>query len=95
MTQHNYTQDPVHTAAAAVNAGTCLEDGNGGDTTFSHLEEAYNQVISYMYKKYFIVVALVQKLVNESTLRDCASRLFMTRMVLGEFDPLEMNPYSK
>ncbi|XP_065838104.1 xylan 1,4-beta-xylosidase-like [Oscarella lobularis] len=78
MTQHNYTQDPVHTAAAAVNAGTCLEDGNDENTTFSHLEEAYNQ-----------------KLVNESTLRDCASRLFMTRMVLGEFDPPEMNPYSK
>ncbi|XP_065845653.1 uncharacterized protein [Oscarella lobularis] len=79
MKRHNYTHDPVHTAAVAINAGTCLEDGPPGqDIIFSHLEDAYNQ-----------------KLVNESTLRDCASRLFMTRMVLGEFDPPEMNPYRK
>ncbi len=29
------------------------------------------------------------------TLRDAVSRLFMVRMRLGEFDPPEMNPYTK
>ena len=28
-------------------------------------------------------------------MKDCASRLFMVRMKLGEFDPPEMNPYKK
>ena len=28
-------------------------------------------------------------------MKDCASRLFMVRMRLGEFDPPEMNPYKK
>ena len=28
-------------------------------------------------------------------MKDCASRLFMVRMRLGEFDPPDMNPYKK
>ena len=30
-----------------------------------------------------------------TTLRDAVSRLFLVRMKLGEFDPPEMNPYTK
>ena len=29
------------------------------------------------------------------TVKDAVSRLFMVRMKLGEFDPPEMNPYTK
>ena len=32
---------------------------------------------------------------SESTMRDAVSPLFMVRMRLGEFDPPEMNPYTK
>jgi beta-glucosidase len=42
-------------------------------------------------KKFF----LSKKLVNESTLRELVKPLFYTRMRLGEFDPPEMNPYSR
>ena len=37
----------------------------------------------------------MQGLVSEDTVKDCASRLFMVRMKLGEFDPADMNPYKK
>ena len=37
----------------------------------------------------------MQGLVPEDAVKDCASRLFTTRMILGEFDPPEMNPYRK
>ena len=37
----------------------------------------------------------MQGLVSQDTVKDCASRLFMVRMRLGEFDPPEMNPYKK
>ena len=37
MTQHNYTDTEVKTAAAAVNAGTCLEDGNSEDNIMSNV----------------------------------------------------------
>lgn len=47
MTQHHYTKTNVETAAAAVNAGTCLEDthAEGNDIIFSHVGEAVKQVI--------------------------------------------------
>ena len=44
MTYHNYTNTTVDTAAAAVNAGTCLEDSNTEDNVFSHIGEAVSQV---------------------------------------------------
>ena len=44
MTNHHYTNNVVDTAAAAANAGTCLEDGNSEDNVFSHIGEAVSQV---------------------------------------------------
>ena len=37
----------------------------------------------------------LKNLVNESTLRELVKPLFYTRMRLGEFDPPEMNPYTR
>ena len=39
--------------------------------------------------------SLSQGLVSMDTVKDAVSRLFMVRMKLGEFDPPEMNPYTK
>ena len=44
MTQHHYTDTEVKTAAAAVNGGTCLEDGNSQDNIFSHVGDAVKAV---------------------------------------------------
>ena len=44
MTQHHYTSTPVKTAAAIVNAGTCLEDGNLEDNIFSNIGNAVKAV---------------------------------------------------
>ena len=44
MTQHHYTSSLTETAAAALNAGTCLEDGNSMDNTFSHIGDAVKAV---------------------------------------------------
>ena len=46
MTQHHYTKTDVETAAAAVNAGTCLEDTHvqGDDIILTHVGEAVKQV---------------------------------------------------
>ena len=46
MIQHHYTKTDVETAAAAVNAGTCLEDtlAEGDDIIFTHVGEAVKQV---------------------------------------------------
>lgn len=46
MEQHHYTDTPVKTAAAAVNAGTCLEDANEEDNVFSHIGEAVKTVFN-------------------------------------------------
>ena len=54
-----------------------------------------------MYYDQSLVVWLCIKLYNmqgyieESTVREAVSRLFLVRMKLGEFDPPEMNPYKK
>lgn len=40
---HHYTSSMVETAAAAVNAGTCLEDGDNWDNVFSYIGEASRQ----------------------------------------------------
>ena len=34
-------------------------------------------------------------MISIDVLKDAVSRLFMVRMKLGEFDPPNMNPYSK
>ena len=44
MTQHHYTSTITETAAVAVNAGTCLEDGNSMDNTFDHIGDAVKAV---------------------------------------------------
>ena len=47
MLGHNYTNSLVETATAAVNAGTCLEDGNSHDKSrnaFQNIGDAVNQV---------------------------------------------------
>ena len=46
MTAHHYTKTEVETAAAAVNAGTCLEDANEEKNVFSYIGEAVEQVTS-------------------------------------------------
>jgi len=44
MTAHHYTSTIPQTAAAAVNAGTCLEDGNSMNNVFSHIGDAVSMV---------------------------------------------------
>ena len=44
MEAHHYTDTPVKTAAAVVNAGTCLEDANMEDNIFTHIGEAVQSV---------------------------------------------------
>ena len=46
MTQHHYTSTIPETAAAALNAGACLEDGNSMDNIFSHIGDAVEAVSS-------------------------------------------------
>ena len=44
---HNYTTSYVETAAACVNAGTCLEDGNTASNllnAFDYIGKAVNMV---------------------------------------------------
>ena len=43
MTDHNYTDTAIKTAAAAVNAGTCLEDGNSEDNIMSNVGDAVKE----------------------------------------------------
>ena len=47
------------------------------------------------FRSAFKTISLSKKLVNESTLRELVKPLFYTRMRLGEFDPPEMNPYTR
>ena len=51
----------------------------------------YDLLVNHIY----MFLSFIQGLVNIDTLRDAVSRLFMVRMKLGEFDPPEMNPYTK
>ena len=41
---HHYTDSDVKTAAAAANAGTCLEDGNSEKNIFSNVGSAVKAV---------------------------------------------------
>ena len=121
---HHYTDSDVKTAAAAANAGTCLEDSVSQNNIFSNVGNAV-KAVSYLYVAWalsaqarpneaytncqdctltsevtctlssYYHIWLMQGMVSEDTVKDCASRLFMVRMKLGEFDPPEMNPYKK
>ena len=44
MTAHHYTKTEVETAAAAINAGTGLEDSPSEKDIFSYATEAVKQV---------------------------------------------------
>ena len=44
MGAHHYTDSAVKTAAAAANAGTCLEDGNSENNIFSNVGSAVKAV---------------------------------------------------
>ncbi|KAK7108531.1 uncharacterized protein [Littorina saxatilis] len=79
ISQHHYLNNSVDTVAACVNAGCNLE------------LSGYNADPVYLS----LVEAIHQNKVSEATVRERVSPLFYTRMRLGEFDPPEMNPYSK
>ncbi|XP_070191074.1 uncharacterized protein [Littorina saxatilis] len=68
------------TVAACVNAGCNLE--LPGDSDFGPV---------YLY----MLEAIKQNKLTEAKVREMVKPLFYTRMRLGEFDPPEMNPYSK
>ena len=98
ITNHHYTNNEVDTAAAAVNAGTCLEDGNLQNNVFSHIGEAVAQVsvlCSHCGNNIYSSVSNMQNKISMDTVKDAVSRLFTVRMKLGEFDPPEMNKYTK
>ncbi|XP_077989175.1 uncharacterized protein LOC144443528 [Glandiceps talaboti] len=76
---HHYTKDMLETAIAAVNSGLNLE--------LSH--NLRNNTFMQISK------AVQQGKIMESTVRERVAPLFYTRMRLGEFDPDEMNPYTK
>ncbi len=98
MTWHHYTDTPAKTAAAAVNAGTCLEDADSEDNIFTHVGEAVKAVIYSQFDWHsmkYVLITYVKGLISEDRVKSCTSQLFMVRMKLGEFDPAEMNPYTK
>lgn len=83
-----------------MNAGTCLEDANLENNVFTNIGNAVKTVISILLLLRLFLDGLyavhnIQGLLSVDTVKDCASRLFMVRMKLGEFDPPEMNPYKK
>ncbi|KAK7108555.1 hypothetical protein V1264_016280 [Littorina saxatilis] len=79
---HKYFNNSLDTAVACANAGCDIEIA-------AHLNVLPHPV-------YFsLVEAVKQGRVTEATLRERVRPLFYTRMRLGEFDPPEMNPYSK
>ncbi|XP_046577964.1 LOW QUALITY PROTEIN: probable beta-D-xylosidase 7 [Haliotis rubra] len=76
---HHYGDNYVDVVADCVNAGCNLE--------LSGKEEN----LTY----FFMVDAIHQGKLTEEKVRQMVKPLFYTRMRLGEFDPPEMNPYSK
>ena len=52
MTAHHYTKTDVETAAAAINAGTCLEDANMEKNVFTYAVDAVNQVCFWYLRVY-------------------------------------------
>ncbi|XP_002740189.1 uncharacterized protein LOC100375100 [Saccoglossus kowalevskii] len=76
---HHYTKDMLDTAIACVNSGL-------------NLELSSNLTDNVMMQT---TKAVKQGNVTMKTVKARVSPLFYTRMRLGEFDPPEMNPYSK
>ena len=54
----------------------------------------YYTCLLYVYY-YVHVYVNWQGLISIDTVKEAVSRLFLVRMRLGEFDPPEMNPYTK
>lgn len=79
ISKHKYLKTYVDVAAAAVNAGCNQELSNN---------QPFNVFMS-------IVEAVEQGKLSESLVRERVKPLFYTRMRLGQFDPPEMNPFSK
>ncbi|XP_048239995.1 probable beta-D-xylosidase 5 [Haliotis rufescens] len=77
---HHYADNYVDIASDCVNAGCNLE-----------LNQRKEQNLTY----FSIVDAINQGKLTEEKVRESVKPLFYTRMRLGEFDPPEMNPYSK
>ncbi|XP_070191027.1 uncharacterized protein [Littorina saxatilis] len=76
---HHYLNNSVDTVAACVNAGCSLELSNNLKTP--------------MY--FSMLDAIKENKLTEARVREMVTPLFYTRMRLGEFDPPEMNPYTK
>ncbi|XP_063402368.1 uncharacterized protein LOC134686622 [Mytilus trossulus] len=75
---HHYTNNSVDTVALCVNAGCNLE-------LSTNLEKPI----------YFSMLdAIKAGKLSKETVLESAKPLFYTRMKLGEFDPLKMNPYN-
>ncbi|KAK7108537.1 uncharacterized protein [Littorina saxatilis] len=81
ISDHHYFNNPVETAVACINAGCNLELGASGPLD----QPVFMSILE----------AIKQNLLKETKLREMVAPLFYTRMRLGEFDPPEMNPYSK
>ncbi|XP_078336442.1 uncharacterized protein LOC111101492 [Crassostrea virginica] len=78
MTYHHYTNNSVDTAALCVRAGCNLE------LSTNEVKPTY----------FYIIDALKAGKLDKEEVLKSVSPLFYTRMRLGEFDPLERNPYN-
>ncbi|XP_067673889.1 uncharacterized protein [Haliotis asinina] len=76
---HHYANTSVDIVSDCVNAGCNLEL-SGRENNLQY---------------YHMSEAIQQGKLTEETVRESVKPLFYTRMRLGEFDPPEMNPYSK
>ncbi|XP_046577962.1 probable beta-D-xylosidase 5 isoform X1 [Haliotis rubra] len=76
---HNYSDSYTDIVADCVNAGCNLEL-SGKDENLTYFS---------------MVEAINEGKLTEEKVREMVKPLFFTRMRLGEFDPPEMNPYSK
>jgi beta-glucosidase-like glycosyl hydrolase len=79
ISKHKYFNNSIDAAAVSMNAGTNLELSGN----------KIHPVYSYLNQ------ALQQGKVTKQILYERLKPLFYTRMRLGEFDPPEMNPYTK
>ncbi|XP_067675245.1 uncharacterized protein [Haliotis asinina] len=79
ITEHHYLNNSVDTVAACVKAG-------------SNLELSYNKDEPVFFS---VVDAVKQGKLTEDEVRTSVKTLFNVRMRLGEFDPPEMNQYTK
>nr|KAG5694882.1 hypothetical protein BaRGS_029499 [Batillaria attramentaria] len=79
ITKHHYFNNSVDTVAACLNAGCSIE-----------LDPRATSPVFLS-----LVDAVKQGKVTEARVREMITPMFYTRMRLGEFDPPEMNPYSR